>query len=151
MDNIQDLIDSKNALTKLCDALEISEENILQDKNKQWTIVGKEDKPIKLIQSIINDNQRAYFYVVEADTRQKWTAIEKKLTSFGFKVGQETKPKSATRWYFSIRRLPENTEGEEIRNFLGIRKTRKKGKNKGMFSPKNQPSSATLQNDLPWS
>jgi hypothetical protein len=80
--NIDKDIAHEKQLHNMADALEISRDHIAY-ANDGFFIPGKNDGPLK---SIDVRDDGLYGFIVETETRQKWSAVEKKLTGFGMKL-----------------------------------------------------------------
>jgi len=112
----------------MADALEISETNLSSDKDGQFVVIGKSDKPLRLIQRLDNE----YFYYIKATSTQKCSSMRKKLVSFGMTLHMQRNEEA----YLFMRRVPETElEASTIRSYLGIKQKATKNQRK-----KNQHS-----------
>jgi hypothetical protein len=111
--NILELVQNKERIEQLADALEISRRNLRKDECGQWTVSGKG----RHLQTF--DDQSYLLYVVAYSSR-KWGAIKRKAKALGWEVTQDGDDEGCFRFG-----LPDAGQSKFLRELLGLRRGRK--------------------------
>lgn len=111
--NIFELVQDKQRIEQLADAVDVSHRNIHKDDCGQWTISGDAGH----LQTW--GDQSSYVLFVSAYSSRKWGAIKRKAKSFGWEITQDGDDEGCFRLG-----LPNVAQSDLLRKLLGLRRKR---------------------------
>jgi hypothetical protein len=111
--NIVDLVQDRQQIEQLANALDVSRRNIHKDECGQWTISGRWG----YLQTW--GDQASYLFYYVAHSERKWGAIKRKAADLGWQITQDADDQGC----FCLS-LPDGVQAEALRQLLGLRRKR---------------------------
>lgn len=121
--NIVALVQDKERIEQLADAMDISRRNVCKDECGQWSIHGRAGHLQTWGDSL------SYLLYLTAYSRRKWGAIKRKAKALAWEITQDGDDEGCFRLA-----LPDEHQSKLLRELLGLRR-------------KRQPTSAKIINN----
>jgi|ERR1700733_3143900 len=110
--NIVELVQDKQRIDLLANALEISPRNVRKDECDRWTIRGKNGQ----CQSF---DDKSYLMYVATRSSRKWGAVKRKAKALDWDLAQDGDDEGCFRLG-----LPNKVQSKLLRELLGLRRRR---------------------------